>query len=86
MSNIHRVADNLKQASDATRLQVMILLLNGEYNVHSILTELNMSSQAVLSHHLGLLRAAGIVEQRRDGRRQFYSLTKTGRQLAEAVS
>jgi DNA-binding transcriptional ArsR family regulator len=38
-----------------------------------------------LSHHLALLRHGGIVERRRLGKNNFYTLTDTGYRLSKIV-
>jgi DNA-binding transcriptional ArsR family regulator len=42
-------------------------------------------SQKLVSHHLKVLRQAGVAESRREGRIVYFSLTATGRSLLEAV-
>jgi DNA-binding transcriptional ArsR family regulator len=43
-----------------------------------------MSPPAV-SHHLALLRHGGIIERRRHGQKNFYSLTDVGYRLSKIV-
>ena len=58
--------------ADETRLQILYLLQQkGELNVRAICLSLKQSQPAV-SHHLALLRMAGLVEMRRDGKHNFY--------------
>ena len=38
-----------------------------------------------MSHHLALLRHGGIVDRRRQGKNNFYSLTDTGYRLSNIV-
>jgi DNA-binding transcriptional ArsR family regulator len=42
-------------------------------------------SQNLVSHHVRVLRGAGLVESERDGKMVMYSLTDAGRALVEAV-
>ena len=79
---MHRAAILLKQVSDPTRLQVISLLSEGERHVGGLCAEFNMS-QPALSHHLALLRLGGIVDRRRQGKNNFYSLTETGFRLSK---
>ncbi len=58
---------------DPTRLQILVHLTEGESNVTSLCKRLEMP-QPTVSHHLGLLRAAQLVEARRAGKEIFYSL------------
>ena len=78
---MHRAANLLKQVSDPTRLQVISLLAEGERHVGALCSQFNMS-QPALSHHLALLRVGGIVDRRRQGQNNFYSLTETGFRLS----
>ena len=79
-----RAAILLKQASDPTRLQIMLTLADGEKHVGALCDELGFSQPAV-SHHLALLRHGGIIAPRRQGKNNFYSLTDTGTDLARVV-
>src|SRR5580698_6438391 len=83
---IRRVAELLKQVSDPTRLQVLILLNERERNVTELCTDLGTQSQPAVSHHLALLRHGRLIEPRRSGKHNFYALTDAGRQLADVVN
>jgi DNA-binding transcriptional ArsR family regulator len=74
----------LKQVSDATRLQVIMALAEGERHVGALCDLLGQSQPAV-SHHLALLRHGGIIAPRRQGKNNFYSLTDVGAELAQVV-
>ncbi len=78
---MQRAAILLKQVSDPTRLQVVTLLNEGERHVGGLCDQFNLSQTAV-SHHLALLRLGGIVDRRRQGKNNFYSLTDTGYRLS----
>jgi DNA-binding transcriptional ArsR family regulator len=82
--HVQRTAILLKQVSDATRLQIVTMLAEGERHVGSLCEDLSQSQPAV-SHHLALLRHGGIIAPRRQGKNNFYSLTETGEQLASIV-
>src|SRR5262245_65457887 len=75
----------LKHVSDPTRLQVIMILSDGEKHVGALCSELSQSQPAV-SHHLALLRHGGIIAPRRQGKNNFYSLTETGSDLARVVN
>ena len=81
---VQRTAVLLKQVSDATRVQLILRLANGEQNVGTLSSELAMSQPAV-SHHLALLRHGRIIAPRRQGTNNFYALTETGVMLAEVI-
>jgi DNA-binding transcriptional ArsR family regulator len=85
-SEVRRVAELLKQVSDPTRLQVLMLLNEKERNVTELCTDLGTQSQPAVSHHLALLRHGRLIEPRRSGKHNFYALTEAGRQLAHVVN
>lgn len=63
-----------KLMSDETRLRViMYLMREGELHVSALCDKLGQSQPAV-SHHLALLRVAGLIEARRDGKHNYYSV------------
>ena len=59
--------------SDKTRLNILMLLSQGERNVSSLCEELNLP-QPTVSHHLGLLRMNSVIANRRHGKQVFYAL------------
>jgi ArsR family transcriptional regulator len=63
-----------KLLSDETRLQILnYLMQKDELNVRT-LCKLLKQSQPAVSHHLALLKDAGVIECRRDGKHNFYHL------------
>jgi ArsR family transcriptional regulator len=63
-----------KLLSDETRLRILNYLgREGELHVTALCDKLGQSQPAV-SHHLALLRVAGLIEARRDGKHNFYSI------------
>lgn len=78
---IQRAAVLLKHLSDATRLQIVRTLSEGEVHVGALCEALGLG-QAAVSHHLSLLRHGSIAAARREGKRVFYALTATGEELA----
>lgn len=85
-AEIRRVAELLKQVSDPTRLQVLMLLSEKERNVTELCSDLGTQSQPAVSHHLALLRHGRLIEPRRAGKHNFYALTEAGRELAQVVN
>jgi DNA-binding transcriptional ArsR family regulator len=59
--------------SDKTRMNILLLLAEGERNVTSLCEELNLP-QPTVSHHLGLLRMNNLIANRRHGKQVFYGL------------
>lgn len=63
-----------KLLSDETRLRILYYLTQrSELHVRA-LCELLGESQPAVSHHLALLRVAGLIERRREGKHNFYGL------------
>lgn len=66
-----------KLLSDETRLRVLLYLAReGELHVTALCQRLGQSQPAV-SHHLALLRVAGLIQARRDGKHNFYSVRQS---------
>ena len=84
LQQARRASILLKHVSDPTRLQVILILAEGERHVGALCAQLGQSQPAV-SHHLALLRHGGIIAPRRQGKNNFYSLTETGSDLARVV-
>jgi DNA-binding transcriptional ArsR family regulator len=74
----------LKQVSDPTRLQLVLMLAEGEKHVGGLCEQLSQSQPAV-SHHLALLRHGGLIAPRRQGKNNYYGLTESGEHLAGVV-
>ena len=80
-----RAAERARALADPTRLTLAAALAQtGELCVCD-LAWIAERSQNLVSHHLRTLRAAGLVESRRDGKMVLYALTPTGRALLETV-
>jgi ArsR family transcriptional regulator len=63
-----------KLLSDETRLRILYYLTErNELHVRA-LCELLGESQPAVSHHLALLRVAGLIERRREGKHNYYGL------------
>jgi ArsR family transcriptional regulator, arsenate/arsenite/antimonite-responsive transcriptional repressor len=63
-----------KLLSDDTRLRILYYLTQrSELHVRA-LCELLHESQPAVSHHLALLRVAGLIDRRRQGKHNFYGL------------
>ena len=68
-------ASVLKVLADETRLAVVEQLMDGPKHVGEINEALDVE-QTLLSHHLRVLRDAGIVTSERDGKQVLYALAK----------
>ena len=63
-----------KLLSDETRLRILLYLAQSqEMHVTDLCNRLGQSQPAV-SHHLALLRVSGLIESRREGKHNFYSV------------
>jgi ArsR family transcriptional regulator len=63
----------LKLIADPNRLRIILLLTQGERCVCDIESGLGLR-QNLISHHLSVLRRAGLIMDRRDGRWVYYRL------------
>ena len=63
-----------KLLSDKTRLRILFYLRQRDELHVRALCDLLKQSQPAVSHHLALLRVAGLIEARRDGKHNFYRL------------
>jgi len=73
---VHTSWETLKIISDPTRLRVLALVLKEELSVAELQEILGMA-QSRISSQLALLRQAGFVTDRREGKKAFYSLRGT---------
>lgn len=65
-----------KAMADETRQEIMRLLCCQWLCVSDVVDALGHVSQPTVSHHLAVLRDAGLAHTRRDGRQVFYSLNQ----------
>jgi DNA-binding transcriptional ArsR family regulator len=79
-----RAANLLKHVSDPTRLQVILILIDGERHVGALCHQLYPTPPAV-THHRALRPHGGVIAPRRQGKNNFYSLTDTGEALAQVI-
>jgi ArsR family transcriptional regulator len=81
---MNKTTSLFKALAHDTRLRILNLLLGGEVCVCRIMEILQLP-QSTASRHLGILKNAGLVEDRRDGIWVHYSLAKEQRPLALQV-
>lgn len=65
-----------KAMADETRQKIMRLLCCSWLCVNDVVTQLDEVRQPTVSHHLSILREAGLVHTRREGKQIFYSLNQ----------
>ncbi len=70
----HDLVQLFKLLADETRVRVLHYLLQSEEINVRTLCQLLEQSQPAVSHHLALLRQAGLIQCRRDGKHNFYRL------------
>lgn len=76
------LAQIYKALGDETRLEIVNMLLGKELCVCDIIDAFSLSQPAI-SHHLKILRQAGILIDTKDGKWVFYSLNPETLKLAE---
>ncbi|MEQ2457248.1 ArsR/SmtB family transcription factor [Flavonifractor hominis] len=76
VENFQTLSDIFKQLGDGSRLRIFWLLCHCEECVLNLSAMVGMSSPAV-SHHLKLLRAAGLIVNRRAGKEVYYTAAGT---------
>ena len=75
MSNTVNSVEFAKALADDTRQEIMRLCCCEWLNVGEIVDAISVS-QPTVSHHLSILRAAGLVNVRREGKRVYYTLNQ----------
>jgi ArsR family transcriptional regulator len=68
-------AEIFKAMSDPCRLKILLLLREGELCVCEIMIGLDRP-QSTTSHHLSILKDAGLIKERKDGRWSRYRLSE----------
>ena len=71
--------------SDPTRLTLAAALLEADELCVCDLSWIVERAQNLVSHHVRVLRAQGVVRSRREGKMVMYALTDEGRALLRAV-
>lgn len=72
-ATFEKAADTFSLLADSSRLRIFTLLCHTEECVVNIAAAVGMSSPAV-SHHLRILKSAGLIESRKDGKEVHYKL------------
>ena len=78
-------ADRAKALADPTRLTLAAALAQTDELCVCDLAWVSERAENLVSHHLRSLRAAGVVDSRREGKMVMYALTASGRTLVAAV-
>lgn len=76
-ARLEEAAYLLKALAHETRIRAMVELAKGEEMTVTELQERTGCEQSLLSHHLTDMRAKGILNCRRSGKNNFYSIKDT---------
>jgi ArsR family transcriptional regulator len=68
-------AYRFRALGDETRLRILEMLVSGESSVSELTTRVAIG-QSLMSHHLRILREAGLVIDRRNGRWVYYAIVE----------
>ena len=80
--DLEQLTSLFRLLSDRTRLNILLLLSEGERNVTNLCEALQLP-QPTVSHHLGLLRMNKIITNRRSGKQVFYGLNGSVESMKE---
>jgi DNA-binding transcriptional ArsR family regulator len=75
LKEVGQTADLLKVISEENRLKILCTLKTGERCVCDIWQDLDIP-QNLASHHLKVLKDAGLIGWRKDGLKMIYSINK----------
>ncbi len=75
MSETINAVEFAKALADDTRQEIMRMCCCQWLNVGQIVDAINVS-QPTVSHHLSILRTAGLVNVRREGKQVYYTLNQ----------
>jgi ArsR family transcriptional regulator len=67
------IVDFYKALSDETRLKIIKMLIGRELCACEIIEKLDLA-QPTISHHLKILKYAGLINDKKDGKWVFYTL------------
>ena len=82
---MNQALDFFKAMADETRLRILALLAcDGELCVCDIMAALELP-QSTISRHLGILRKAGLVNDRKEGLWVYYTLVEPSTPLNERL-
>jgi ArsR family transcriptional regulator len=82
--DVARIAQLCNALADEARVEIVARLLDGEKCVCD-LTDALETGQSRLSYHLKVLKDAGLVSDRREGRWSYYTLVRSAFTEAEGL-
>ena len=71
-----------KALGDKTRLEIVVMLADGEKCACKLLEALSVT-QPTLSHHMKILCDSGVVISRKEGKWIYYKISQEGLRVAE---
>lgn len=83
--DIERVAQQVRALAEPTRLTIATALHQGTELCVCDMAWVVGQSEKLVSHHLRILRTAGVATSQRQGKLVLYRLTGRGRHLVESV-
>jgi ArsR family transcriptional regulator, arsenate/arsenite/antimonite-responsive transcriptional repressor len=83
-NNIDEVLNITKALSDENRVRALMMLGGGELCVCQIIEVLGLAPSTV-SKHMSILKQAGLVKTRKDGRWIYYRLTDNDSQIYDEI-
>ncbi|KUO52817.1 MAG: hypothetical protein APF76_02460 [Desulfitibacter sp. BRH_c19] len=84
LSRIKELEQVFKALSDVTRLKIVEMVSEKEMCVYDIFQKLNISQPAV-SHHLKILKQAGLIVGRKKGKWVLYSINDNKRDFLKLI-
>ena len=85
LSALEHLSDAAKGLGDPTRLALALALRDSDELCVCDLAWVSGRSDKLVSHHLRLLRSAGLARSRKEGRMVLYAMTDRGRTLLDAL-
>ena len=77
IANLGRVDAALKSLAEPRRREIVRLVLSRELPATDIADHFGEVTRSAISQHLGVLKAAGLVTERREGTRRLYRTDRT---------
>jgi len=81
LEHAERLAGGFRALGEPTRLALALALRDGDELCVCDLSWIAERPQNLISHHMKVLKAGGVVSSRREGKMTMYSLTDHGRSL-----
>jgi DNA-binding transcriptional ArsR family regulator len=79
------LAEGFRALGDPTRLTIALALREGGELCVCDLAWISERAENLVSHHLRVLRSAGLADYRRDGKMALYALTERGQLLLTTI-